>query len=140
MFELIIMAALNQSPHMAAVPNLGSAKSANAIEGSELFRERDTTPLDYVEMAAIKRRASDWDSSIEAASVHNEQGDTKGGRLRHESVITAELGKQQLAGGNAPNVAHDAMLAKRWHWFQVHGVSQLHAVLNESREPWWLAY
>ncbi len=131
MFELVLFAALSHT--LAAppgIPDFGEEAAPVVARPSDIDA---TAPPAFVDVAGIS-----WRASVEAASAGEfERGAAFSpfARLRDKDTFELATGESPPLGGS-----YDALLAKRWHWFELYGVSRLHVVPKESRHPWWFSY
>ncbi len=131
MFELVFIAALSHT--ITALPALPATGAVPATAATQTLRDNAIERAAFVDPATIK-----WRASVEAASV----GDFD---ATADSPFPGRLSGADSSGFSTSDTpamdgSYDAMLAKRWHWFELYGVSRLHVVPKESRHPWWFSY
>lgn len=132
MFELLLITALGQMIALPAAPEPPTAPVA-AISGDPGLDAQIATPP-----ALANPTNNTWRASVEAASVANDSAHSRSVIERptpFAATTLAEPVNPTIADGS-----YDAMLAKRWHWFELYGVSRLHRIPKESRMPWWFSY
>lgn len=130
MFELVLFAALSHS--IATVPGIAEVDPA-ATTDLPAGRQVEIAPPAFVAAAGIS-----WRASVEAASaggLDSVTAPTPGVRAGGARALELALSDSATSGGS-----YDALLAKRWHWFELYGVSRLHVVPKEARHPWWFSY
>jgi hypothetical protein len=131
MFELVLFAALSHSiATTPVIPGFDPAAAATDLPASSYA---EMAPPAFVEAEGIS-----WRASVEAASAGGLDGDSafpSAVDADDTRVLELALGDSSTLGGS-----YDALLAKRWHWFELYGVSRLHVVPKESRHPWWFSY
>ena len=131
MFELVLIAALSRTiVTPAPVPDFSTetvTMAARAIGDDAI------APPAFVDPTMIT-----WRASVAAASA----ADREPGAGNHYAIRANRRHTPDAASHDSPPVdgSYDAMLAKRWHWFELYGVSRLHVVPRESRHPWWFSY
>ena len=132
MFELILFAALIPATALPSqAPTLGAVPASTGIVWST--GDDATSPPALVDLMTIS-----WRDSVEAASAGDLDTDTAGLHL----ATASDERMPDFASEDSAVIdgSYAAMLAKRWHWFELYGVSRLHIVPKESRHPWWFSY
>lgn len=131
MFELVLFAALSHT--IATTPAIPAFEPVATATNVPLSDYPEIAPPAFVEVSGIS-----WRASVEAASVGTRDRNTRfppGAGVEGARAIELVVNNVATAGGS-----YDALLAKRWHWFELYGVSRLHVVPKESRHPWWFSY
>lgn len=131
MFELVLFAALSHT--VAAPPGFPDFSKEVATVVSHRSGNDAIAPTAFVDAAGIS-----WRASVEAASA----GELERGSEFSPFARVRDTDTFELATSDSPPLggSYDALLAKRWHWFELYGVSRLHVVPKESRHPWWFSY
>jgi hypothetical protein len=131
MFELVLFAALSHTiAAPSGIPDFGeeAAPVVARASGNDAI-----APPAFVDAAGIS-----WRASVEAASA----GEFERGTAFSPFARLRDTDTFEMATSDSPPLggSYDALLAKRWHWFELYGVSRLHVVPKESRHPWWFSY
>lgn len=128
MLELIVIAALS---HSAPIPSAPITQRLPTSFERTATHERDAELSHTIEATSIA-----WRNSVEQTSAKLVRDQP------FERSVIAKNDERNLTATNTANVdtSYDAILAKRWHWFELYGVTRLHKVPKEARMPWWFSY